>query len=338
MKKAYLAIGGLCILLLFILLLVRVSDDKHNMKEQNSNQNNSSADENVVKDNMPITEPPKVYPPIDYSYIEQIELDIPDFEGKHVVLFLADTHMQVIGEEESTEVAQYTEERRTAFVNTEGIAADEFFPNWINAANEACVDAVLFGGDIIDAPTEANLGFLREQLSRLEMPYLYTLGNHDWTYPWEYMTEVGKKEYIPQFREFSGDNPACSIIEFEDLVLVSIDNSTDQVNPDAMADFKSILTLGKPVIILMHVPLATLTLEEQSNKDWGRSILIGGSGIKPNGTTQEFLDLIYAEDSPVKAILAGHVHFSDTEKVQNSIMQVVSDDCFSGKGLLITIK
>ncbi len=59
------------------------------------------------------------------------------------------------------------------------------------------MDAVLLGGDTIDFPSKANINYLQECLSDLSVPYMYVNGNHDWTYPWEYMTDYGKSEYLP---------------------------------------------------------------------------------------------------------------------------------------------
>lgn len=51
--------------------------------------------------------------------------------------------------------------------------------------------------------------------------------------------------------------------------------------------------------------------------------------------TQEFLDMILADDSPVGAILAGHVHMEDTSQINDRITQYVVDMSAKGKGIMV---
>lgn len=96
------------------------------------------------------------------------------------------------------------------------------------------VDAVLLGGDIIDAPTDADIACLEEQLGRLEMPYLYIPGNHDWTYPWEYMTQTGVEEYLPRLEPYMQGNPAIQFLDFGEFRVVGINDSANRVEGAAL--------------------------------------------------------------------------------------------------------
>ena len=58
----------------------------------------------------------------------------------------------------------------------------------------------------------------------------------------------------------------------------------------------------------------------------------------PNATTAEFMELILAEDSPVKAVLAGHLHFKYTIKLNENITEYVLDKAFSGNIGVIKVK
>ncbi len=128
-------------------------------------------------------------------HITEETLRLPGFQGEYDILFLTDTHVVIRDERDTPEEAAEGDARLAEFRNAEGVSAAVQTKDWIDYANDQKVDAVLLGGDIIDYPSAGNLDFLEEQLGRLEMPYLYTPGNHDWTYPWEYMTEYGRETY-----------------------------------------------------------------------------------------------------------------------------------------------
>ena len=100
-----------------------------------------------------------------------------------------------------------------------------------------------------------------------------------------------------------------------------------QEHIDAFARVKA---LGKPVVLAMHIPITAPKLSEASKKVWGnRDICIGGDTGK-NELSSTFTDLILAADSPVVAILCGHVHFAHVENLTNAdgtktIPQYVTD-------------
>ena len=62
-------------------------------------------------------------------------------------------------------------------------------------------------------------------------------------------------------------------------------------------------------------------------------------GIYPNDISAEFISLTTAADSPVAAIIAGHVHLPDESAVdgEKNIPQIVGDAGYKGKGMSIRI-
>ena len=107
--------------------------------------------------------------------------------------------------------------------------------------------------------------------------------------------------------------------------------------PAAMEVVERAFDLGKPLIILMHVPLQTDSLVEKVYNVRGRGYLIGSQDIKPNETTQKFIDMINAEGSPVVAVLDGHVHLSDFSELDNGVKQYTMAPGFEGNALLLKI-
>ena len=273
-------------------------------------------------------------------FLTEKTLMIPGITGNYSFLFLSDTHMITLDGTEEDPVTENALPRTGLFKDSEGKESYENFPTWMEYANDTDVDMVLLGGDIIDFPSEANLKLLTENLENLQMPYAYTLGNHDWTYPWEYMTVTGREQYRPLFAPFTAENPAAHIIEQEELVVLCVDNSSNQVEAEALFVTEEALSIGKPVIVMLHVPFSTETLIENAAAVWNSPVSIGMAdrgGIFPDANTLAFQEKILAADSPVVCILAGHVHFSDEAMLTDSVVQYVAGAGYMNEGIVLKI-
>lgn len=275
-------------------------------------------------------------------YLDNYELDIPEIHGKYHFLFLTDSHVAVTGELDSKTIKNYSAHRLSQFYNETGLITSQLFTDFIDLANEEEFDGLLLGGDIIDSPSSANIKFLDSSLKQLTIPYIYTLGNHDWTYPWEYMTEIGITNYLSALSPFMKESPAIHTLEYDDFTIVSVDNSNNQINPDAMEEYAQILEQGKPVILMLHVPLYTKSLLAKTQEQWTGSVILGGGvhgGFYPNDISSKFMQLTTAKDSPVVLVLAGHVHLSDKSFItgEKNILQITGDGGYKGKAAAIHI-
>lgn len=267
---------------------------------------------------------------------------VEGLEDEYTFLFLTDSHVVIQEDGVSEQEQQYAEHRRAHFVNEEDVPSAEQFPEWIAYANEMDVDAVLLGGDIIDFPSGANIKWLQEQLVELEMPYLYVPGNHDWTYPWEYMSEFGRENYLTELEPMMQGNTAIHSIEVGELLLAGVDNSSGQVDPNAMPVYEKLLEQDKPMILLFHVPYSTGTLLPKALKAWNSPTVIGNGdqgGIWPDETSDRFLKLAIAENSPVRLMLAGHVHLYDNNVISEGqkLRQIVGAAAYEGNVILVKV-
>lgn len=274
--------------------------------------------------------------------MDSCQIIIPGISRDYNLLFLTDTHVTIPSDSDTQEEHDYTTQRLNHFTTESGYVASELFTAWMNYANGEKWDGLLFGGDIIDCPTVANMQYLDDSLTGLQIPYLYTPGNHDWTFPWEYMTETGSNQYLAGLSPYMKDNTAIHTLEYDDFTVVAVDNSSNQIHPNALEEYKNILAQGKPVIVMLHVPLYTQELLAKAAQTWGRSVVLGGGvhgGIYPNDVSAEFISLTTADDSPVVAVLAGHVHLADRSNISNEpeIPQITGDAGYKGKSLLLHI-
>ncbi len=278
---------------------------------------------------------------IDSADIDTYTIAVPGLSRDYNLLFLTDSHI-VLPDETTDEIRDYSASRLEHFTMEGPAPSSEFFAAWMDYANQTRPDALLLAGDIIDSPSPANVEYLASAFEKLEIPYLYAMGNHDWTYPWEYMSETGENEFRPLLAPFMQGNTAIHSLELEELILVAVDNSSNQIHPDALEEYKDILSIGKPVILLLHVPFYTESLLAETSKVWPNSVVLGGGvhgGFYPNDVSAQFMSLTTAADSPVAAVLAGHVHFSHESMLdgEKQIPQIVGDAGYKGKGTAIHI-
>lgn len=274
--------------------------------------------------------------------VTEEEIRLPGVKGEYDILFITDTHSMNNNEEDSQQVQEYWKSRSEQFYNQEDTADAECLEKWVSYANARKVDAVFLGGDIIDFPSRDNLVYFETQIERLEMPYLYTLGNHDWTFPWEYMTKQGKETYLPLLEPYMSGNTALHTWENEDFLVIAVDNSSGQINDEALGTYRELLSSDKPVILLVHVPFITQSVLTKAREVWSSSVVLGGGnygGIYPNATSEEFIKMTTSKDSPVELILAGHVHFYNKDYIEGDkeILQLVGDAGFHGGGMLLHI-
>ncbi len=268
-------------------------------------------------------------------------IEIPGLTKEYKFLYVTDAHIIVSDDTESEKVKQYALKRMESFAQNNDLSIKKQFEIWLSEAEQEQVDAVLLGGDIIDFPSDANINYLDEHLSNIDVPYLYTPGNHDWTYPWEYMTEHAEENYLSLLKPYMQSNSSIQQMEFEEFIIVSIDNSTNQIAPEALEEYKTILQKGKPVIVMLHVPLSTQSVLTKAKETWRSGVVLGSGnygGIYPDEVSTEFINLTTAEDSPVVAVLAGHVHFYDKDMINENIVQIVGDAGYKGQAMWIAVK
>ncbi len=281
--------------------------------------------------------------PINDNHLNYYQIVIPGIQNEYEFLYLTDTHIIIPNNESGKQIYDYSNQRLSVFKDPEeGNNNNIDFEEWITYANANNFDGLLLGGDIIDSPAPSNINYLNTTLKKLQLPYVYNLGNHDWTYPWEYMTDKGKKELLPLLSPYMSNNTSIHSKEYKDFIIVAIDNSNNQINPTALDEYKKILEKKKPVILMLHVPLYTKSVLTKSKSVWKNPVVLGGGihgGIYPNAASTEFLLLITEKDSPVFAVLAGHVHFADKDNIigGKNIPQIVGDAGFKGMGTVIQI-
>lgn len=275
------------------------------------------------------------------------ELSIDGIRHNYELFLVADTHISLC-DERDPDLLEKAQARRQAFENESGKAAVRTFRNLITESIRSEADLTIFAGDITDSAMYASIDFVQEQAGRLKKPYLYVTGNHDFEYGDEYFSKKAYREYFPRLEPLTKTEEQYVIQEYEDLAIVGINDKNNQFDKKAVQALLPYMQGTKPVILVLHVPLQPQyedsALEQQANDIWGLSgkgrcrVLVGETACRPNQHTQELLDAVFAKQSPVAAVLAGHIHFYNRSMLNGSLAQVAAGAGYYGQAVRIHLK
>ena len=269
---------------------------------------------------------------------------IPGLTEDYKFLHITDTHVSAFSEEDrkawTTTRYNYNVARRNSFA-AEGLLAEERFPALFDYADEIGAEATFLTGDLIDFPSEKNIALLYENATRVNAKPIFCLGNHDWNFSDDYMTQNAVLTYMPRFAELTGGDPQISVAEYDAFIVAAIDNSSDVVTDATVQKFLALYEKNKPIILLLHVPLHADTLAPDVKKAWGgRNITMGPGAMGSDwGSVQQFYNAVcVAEDTPVVAVFAGHVHFNHEDVFPNGVPQYVTSTGYTGDCRVVTVK
>ncbi len=269
---------------------------------------------------------------------------IPGLTKEYKFLQITDTHVSAFTAEEgqtwTTSRLNYNTARRNSFA-ADGILAEERFPALFDYANEIKADGLFLTGDLIDFPSQTNISLLYENVNRFNGKSLFCLGNHDWNYSDDYMTGNAVTNNRPLFNELTDNDPYFSYEEYDEFIVAAVDNSSDVVTQETVEKFLALYEKNKPIILMLHVPLHADTLAPDVKKAWGgRNITMGPGAMGSDwGSVQQLYNAVcVAEDTPVVAVFAGHIHFNHEDSFPNGVMQYVTSTGYTGDCRVITVK
>lgn len=270
------------------------------------------------------------------SSINTYNINNDEIKSKYQFVFLSDLHMSVIDDNEPNEKIKTSLKERQEMFYINKAKPEDYLNEIVKYTNNKNADALLLVGDIIDSPADANLREFKEKLGLLKTKYLYTFGNHDWTFAWNYQTKETEEEFVPKFKDIMNDSEV-DYIEYEDLIVLAINNGKSKIEGKNIKKIKDVLEKKKPTIVMMHIPIATEHLVEINKKYIERISVIGEGGIAPNEDTQEVLDLILSNEYKVIFIISGHVHIGMEDTINGKIPEVVCRPAYEGNINLLRI-
>lgn len=264
-----------------------------------------------------------------------IEIDLPGVSEEYELLFVSDMHITTLDDTVSEESLAVARERYYHMFRTAGNIASA--DNWMilsSILDRYEADGIVFGGDMMDFVSPTNVDLLKKGLDQIDTPYMYLRADHDFG-TWY---SGGRLDHGAALKLHSNisEYEDVYILEYEDFYIFGWNNSTSEMTADGLKAAEDIWDNGKPIILATHVPLNSMVdegLKETSASidPQGRSKIWGlGCLYYPDETTISFLNMVYEEESPVKAVLSGHLHFKYTVPLTENIMGYVFAPAFAG--------
>lgn len=200
------------------------------------------------------------------------------------------------------------------------IESTKCLDNLIEYSNKENPDIVLLTGDIIDYYSKANYNYLKYSLNKINSPYLFSCGNH----------ETPSSLY----KEITNNNNEINYYDFDEFIIVSIDDSKKIINEYQLNTLISLSKLNKPIILSMHIPIMTKHNELDMQKYDKYYIMAYNSSDE---TTTKFIKYVEENDN-IKAIFCGHTHGSSVSYFANNKPQYCGSSGLIGFVNNITIK
>lgn len=205
--------------------------------------------------------------------IEEVHITVPGMEGEVKLAYLSDLHIVTMSDEIIESYRENAKERLNS-MSYKGVSAADQLPGWIDTLNSTGADYVLFGGDMVDFPSKANIDHLKSGIEKLNIPYMYVRADHDLA---PIFMDGTSSLTCAEYQETIDELSDVYVQEFPDFCIVGWNNSTSLLTVSGIEKIREAKDLGKPMILLTHVPIAPLnddSLAEKCEEEYnGRAII-----------------------------------------------------------------
>ena len=275
---------------------------------------------------------------------EKTTIRIEGIEQKVKLMHITDSHF-VRCDERDPEARQSTEKYQEMFqALTPGRTPPfELFSRALERSKALGAECTVLTGDIIHFPSWAGLDAVEEGLEGLGTPFLYTLGNHDWFFPYHEWSDEVRASFYPRFHHLTRGNPACQAVELGGVRLVALDNSNYQVSQAQLDFLQQQLQSGQPCLLFVHIPLCTPALTPAVMERWEAPIMLGSSvgwsaaGRKRIRARENDASTLACHQlltsgavENLAGIFCGHVHLAHAGEFSPGRFQYVTRPCFEG--------
>ncbi len=275
------------------------------------------------------------------------ELSIRGLTAPFTILQITDAHACALSPEEEAAMPAYRRayalQRRRDFTGGRDYPPEDALPALFAYAGEAGADLILLTGDLFDFPSEGNIALLEACIASSPVPCMFALGNHDAYFADDYRTGTAAKAYLPRMDALAGGNHRFSLREFEHILVCAADNDLEWISEDVADAYTAAVryaaSVGKPLVLGLHIPLSVDTLAADCMRMWGRDICLGpGATGAWNAQTLRFHRAVTAShDLSPAAVIAGHLHLDHEDVFPNGVPQLVTDIASGGRCRLVRL-
>ena len=257
------------------------------------------------------------------------EFVIP-FKGisKKTIYHFSDSHLTEYDAESDVNEIEHSKKQTTAW---EGVrkgfceaygcpygelemqTAQEHLENLLSCASDG--DALVIAGDTMDYINGANLRISEKLFGGFKKPFVQVCGNHE------------PHKDIPDGYIVSRMKSEIQTLDLGDMIVIGLDNSQRKITRSQLDTLKGFAESGKPMLLVMHVPIMN---------DENRELLLK-SGVyfqlNYDGCPEEnleFIEFIKANGDNIVAVLAGHLHYSNISRICDKVTQYVTSQGVTG--------
>ena len=261
------------------------------------------------------------------TVLHEYEIKIKGVKKK-IVYHFSDVHITesdaLCSEAELAKLKEDTErwlEIRARFANKYGepceeeqqITGTEHFEKFCSMAN-ADGDIVCIAGDLFNSVKSCAIRQYEKIFASTPIPYLFVAGNHE------------QMKDIPDDCAMAEIKKPIVHVDLGDIIFVGVNNSQRVITREQIDAIKELLGLGKPMIIVMHIPILTEGNEQLAACSEYFKMNFGDVPAE----NHEFVELLKKNDSQIAAIFAGHLHFKNNFAITDKLTQYVSSQGILG--------
>lgn len=265
--------------------------------------------------------------------IVQEKIYVDGLDRDYVFWQVSDTHINYV--EDESLIDFYGQKNRDWTPKKDGFNPLYAFDFMIQEANKRGLDALVLAGDLVDFCNQTSIDYVCDRLKTLNCEKIVALGNHEGSLGDPVITT---RAFYPMYMELTSQKPDCRIVNYGKFMFATLDDSDLKIVPEQIEFLKSLKKYHKPVILVTHIPLITEGLEPSCMKIWGATFMLGT--YDDTELTKEAVSIIKAEDSPIIAVLAGHLHYENTSEFKKGQYQYCSAPLFTRfiREIIITSK
>ena len=273
-------------------------------------------------------------------------LPIPGLQRQMTILQITDLHLIETDHRDTVEVRALAARQREWFPHSAGVL--ESLREYLRATPP---DYVIFTGDVLGFPTRRNLETLRAFLERDCPPWLYVFGNHERMFFPEDLNEETRSRYTGDYAFAWRGDPDIQVRNIGGVLLVGVDDSDGQFSESQCRLLYRLIEQEIPCLLFVHIPLYLPTLKADVLRVWGQPLMAGtpleempdmDTALRPTRTTAELVRRLTTQETAVRAIFSGHVHFAHEDVFYGENKQYITPmaatyDSDEGVGRLIRL-
>lgn len=259
--------------------------------------------------------------------IETITLKIPGLKRKHIFYHTSDCHLAWAGPNEGVE-AHEKAEKMTAFWSYAGLGPADALAEALQIAESDDADGLFLCGDAVDSLTDGTLTALKNALSSTKTPKFYVCGNHERSGA----EPPDGQAFYSAYQDMMHGSPGFWSQDFGDFIIAGVDDGDKKIRQEQLDALESVCAMGKPVLLLIHIPIMTAGILDPVRQKWGENgpdyFLLGQE--TDTALSLQFCRMLADPQLPIAAVFAGHIHLSHSSELIPGRMQYTSGPTFEG--------